>query len=97
VLPTFFDIRAAHARAVLADVSARYGVSVLEPPILRSVRFAEAPGTGRSILTTASRSKGAESYRAHARTLVGPDAPVARPLPHAAPAAQNSTAPGVRV
>ncbi len=97
VLPTFFDSRAAHARAVLADVSARYGISVLEPPIMRSVRFAEAPGTGRSILTTARRSKGAEAYRAHARALVEPDALAACLSHHAPPTAQNSAAPGARV
>ena len=69
VLPTLFDGRTAHSRAVLADVAARYDVPVLEPPIARSVRFAEAPGAGRSILSTASRSKGAEAYRTHARAL----------------------------
>ncbi len=69
VLPTLFDGRTAHCRAVLADVSARYDIAVLTPPIARSVRFAEAPGTGRSILSTARRSKGAEAYRAHARAI----------------------------
>ncbi|WP_235433191.1 ParA family protein, partial [Protofrankia coriariae] len=70
VLPTLFDARTAHGRAVLADVSARYAVAVLQPPIARSVRFAEAPGSGRSILTTARRSRGAAAYRAHARALL---------------------------
>ncbi|WP_261553662.1 ParA family protein [Frankia tisae] len=69
VLPTLFDGRMAHCRAVLSDVSARYDIAVLAPPIARSVRFAEAPGTGRSILSTARRSKGAEAYRAHARVI----------------------------
>ncbi|WP_462202844.1 ParA family protein [Frankia sp. CcWB3] len=71
VLPTLFDGRTAHCRAVLADVSARYDIAVLAPPVARSVRFAEAPGTGRSILTTARRSKGAEAYRSHARAIAG--------------------------
>lgn len=71
VLPTLFDGRTAHSRAVLADVAARYQVKVLEPPVARSVRFAEAPGTGRSILTTAGRSKGAQAYREHARAIAG--------------------------
>jgi chromosome partitioning protein len=79
VLPTLFDGRTAHGRAVVADVAARYGVAVLEPPIARSVRFAEAPGTGRSILTTAGRSKGAEAYRSHARALAGLTGGVVRP------------------
>ncbi|WP_045876317.1 AAA family ATPase [Pseudofrankia sp. DC12] len=71
VLPTLFDGRTAHSRAVLADVAARYQIRVLEPPVARSVRFAEAPGIGRSILTTAGRSKGAHAYREHARAIAG--------------------------
>ncbi|EIV95717.1 ParA family protein [Frankia sp. QA3] len=83
VLPTLFDGRTAHCRAVLADVSARYDIAVLAPPIARSVRFAEAPGTGRSILSTARRSKGAEAYRAHARAIAEVSGQAA---PHSGPA-----------
>jgi chromosome partitioning protein len=63
VLPTMFDGRTNHARAVLADVSGRYGLHVLEPPIPKSVRFAEAPAAGRSVLATARRTRGADAYR----------------------------------
>ncbi len=70
VLPTMYDGRTSHARAVLADVAARYGLPVLDPAIPRSVRFAEAPGVGRSILTTARGSKGAEAYREVAESLL---------------------------
>src|SRR5690606_6744476 len=69
VLPTMFDGRSAHARAVLEDVTARYGVPVL-PPIPRSVRFAEAPAAGRSVLQTARTSKGAQAYREVAAGLL---------------------------
>ena len=62
-LPTMFDSRSVHSRAVLEDVATRYGLTVLQPPIPRSVRFAEAPAAGRSILTTARTSKGAQAYR----------------------------------
>jgi chromosome partitioning protein len=71
VLPTMFDGRTNHARAVLADVSGRYGLTVLEPPIPKSVRFAEAPAAGRSVLATARRTRGAEAYRALAEELFG--------------------------
>jgi chromosome partitioning protein len=71
VLPTMFDGRTNHARAVLEDVSGRYGLTVLEPPIPRSVRFAEAPAAGRSVLATARRTRGAEAYRALAEGLFG--------------------------
>jgi chromosome partitioning protein len=43
---------------------------VLEPPIAKSIRFAEAPAVGRSILATARTSKGAQAYRQHARQLL---------------------------
>ena len=70
ILPTMFDGRTAHARAVLADVVERYDVPVLDPPIARSVRFAEAPALGRSPLATASGLRGVEAYRVHARRLL---------------------------
>jgi chromosome partitioning protein len=70
ILPTMFDARTTHARAVLEDVSERYGLPVLTPPIPRSVRFAEAPAVGRSVLETARSSKGAQAYREAAAGLM---------------------------
>lgn len=70
ILPTMFDARTAHSRAVLADVQQRYDVPVLSPPIPRSVRFAEAPGLGRSVLSTARSSTGARAYREIAQQLL---------------------------
>jgi chromosome partitioning protein len=70
ILPTMFDGRSNHARAVLADVGERYGLPVLSPPIPKTVRFAEAPAVGRSILTTSRRSKGAQAYRDVAASLL---------------------------
>ncbi len=69
ILPTMFDGRTTHARAVLADLPDRYGVPVLEPPIPKSVRFAEAPAVGRSVLATARTSKGAAAYREVAQAI----------------------------
>ncbi len=69
VLPTIYDSRTNHARAVLADVSDRYDLTVIEPPIPKSVRFAEAPAAGRSVLATAGRTRGAEAYRTLAERL----------------------------
>ncbi|HSU74714.1 MAG TPA: ParA family protein [Terrabacter sp.] len=63
ILPTLFDGRSNHAREVLADVGERYDLPVLDPPIPKTVRFAEAPAVGRSILATARTSKGAQAYR----------------------------------
>ena len=69
ILPTLFDGRSAHSQAVLADVGERYGLPVLHPPIPKTIRFAEAPAVGRSILTTARTSKGAKAYREVAKGL----------------------------
>jgi chromosome partitioning protein len=69
VLPTLYDGRTTHAREVLDDIASRYGLPVLSPPIPKSVRFAEAPMKGRSVLKTAPRSAGAEAYREHARNI----------------------------
>lgn len=70
VIPTMFDERTRHARQVLADVQERYDLPVLGPPVRKSVRFAEAPGRGRSILRHAPSSPGAEAYRAIADRLL---------------------------
>ena len=66
VVPTLFDGRTKHAQQVLADVGQRYGVRVLEPPVKKSIRFAEASQAGRSIVSFAPSHQGAEAYRAHA-------------------------------
>jgi len=66
-----YDGRTRHSRAILDDVRSRYALNVLEPPVPKSVRFAEAPAQGHSILRHASGSAGAEAYRAIARTLHG--------------------------
>jgi chromosome partitioning protein len=70
LLPTMYDGRTTHARAILADLETRYELPVLSPPIPTSVRFAEAPAVGRSVLTTARTSKGADAYREVAATLL---------------------------
>ncbi|HEX2706339.1 MAG TPA: ParA family protein [Candidatus Lustribacter sp.] len=70
ILPTLFDGRSNHSRAVLSDVGERYGLPVLEPAIPKTVRFAEAPAVGRSILTTARTTKGAQAYRQVAAALM---------------------------
>jgi chromosome partitioning protein len=69
VLPTLFDGRTNHARRVLETISETYDLEVVEPPIPKTIRFAEAPAAGRSILGTSRTSKGAQAYREVAATL----------------------------
>ena len=68
VVPTLYDGRTTHARAVLADLGPRYGLYVFSP-ITRTIRFAEAPAAGRSILATSAQSRGAHDYRVLAGEL----------------------------
>ncbi len=70
ILPTLYDGRSNHSREVLDDVGERYDLPVLSPPIPKTVRFAEAPAVGRSILATARTSKGATAYREVAASLL---------------------------
>ena len=52
VLPTLYDGRTNHSRTVLETISETYDLEVIEPPIPKTIKFAEAPAAGRSILAT---------------------------------------------
>ncbi len=68
-LPTLFDARTTHSRDVLSDVSDRYDLPVLAPPIPRTVRFAEASASGSTVLR-GRKNKGALAYRELAQNLL---------------------------
>ena len=70
VLPTLYDGRTTHSRTVLETISDTYDLDVVEPPIPKTIKFAEAPAAGRSILSTSRTSKGAKAYREVAENLV---------------------------
>ena len=70
VLPTLYDGRTNHARTVLETISETYDLEVVEPPIPKTIKFAEAPAAGRSILATSRSNKGAQAYREVAANLV---------------------------
>jgi chromosome partitioning protein len=56
---------------VLETISDAYDLEVLQPPIPKTIRFAEAPAAGRSILGTARSHRGAQAYRELAAKLAG--------------------------
>ncbi len=66
---TMYDGRTNLARQVVEEVALKHDLEVLEPPIPRSVRVAESPKIGASVLSHASRSKSAEAYRALATEI----------------------------
>jgi chromosome partitioning protein len=69
IIATMYDPRTQHAREILDDVGKRFDVPVFDPPVRKSIRFAEAPRAGKSILRYASSHPGAEAYREIARRL----------------------------
>jgi chromosome partitioning protein len=70
VLPTMYDGRTKHAQAVLAAIRETYELPIVTPPIPKTIRFAEAPALGRTILGTSRSHKGAEAYRQVAAGLL---------------------------
>lgn len=71
VIATMFDGRTKLAHQVVEEVRETHGLEVLEPPVPKSVKAAEAPGRGLSVLEHASRSRPAEAYRALAAEVFG--------------------------
>ena len=69
IIATMYDGRTRHAQQVLADVGSRYEVPVLEPPVRKSIRFAEATQAGKPILSYAPSHPGSEAYRELARQI----------------------------
>ena len=69
VIATMYDGRTKLANDVIAAVRQQYDLEVIEPPVPKSVKVAEAPGRGRSILTHSPTSKAAVAYRAIAEQL----------------------------
>jgi chromosome partitioning protein len=69
IIATMYDGRTRHARQVLSDVGSRYDVRVLQPPVRKSIRFAEATQAGKPILSYAPSHPGSEAYRELARQI----------------------------
>jgi chromosome partitioning protein len=70
-IATMFDARTNLSKRVLDDVRETHGLNVIEPPVPRSVRVAEAPESGLSVLAHAGRSKPAAAYRELAIAIEG--------------------------
>jgi chromosome partitioning protein len=68
---TMYDGRTRHSREVLADVQSRYDLQLVGVPVRKSIRFAEAPHGGRSILASGAQPRGADAYRIIAAELAG--------------------------
>jgi chromosome partitioning protein len=70
ILPTIFKARTLHSQEVLQAVKDHFGTIVFDFAIKDSIRFAESPLAGASILQYAGSSDGAQSYRALADAVM---------------------------
>ena len=70
ILLTMFDERTNLGRQVAADLRSFFEGDVFQTIVPRSIRLAEAPSFGKTILTYDPRSKGAESYIQLAKEIV---------------------------
>lgn len=71
ILLTMFDERTNLSRDVAAEARAHFDGIVLDTPIPRNVRLAEAPSHQMPILEYDIKSRGAEAYLEAARELLG--------------------------
>lgn len=69
ILATMYDPRTVHGREVLGRVGDAFGDRVFRTVISKTIRFAEAPVAGESILTYAGSSSGAAAYRELAKEV----------------------------
>ena len=72
-LLTMYDKRNRLARQVVKEVQDHFPGKVFESIIPRSIRLAEAPGFGKTILSFDSLSKGARAYKNLAREIIEMD------------------------
>jgi chromosome partitioning protein len=70
VLLTMYDTRTTLARQVAEEVNEFFKEQVYRTVVPRSVKLAEAPSFGQSILVYGSSSKGASAYRALAEEVI---------------------------
>lgn len=70
ILPTMFDARTLHGQEAIQVLKENFGPLVFSTVVRKTIRFAEAPVQGCSILKYDGRGPGAEAYRAVAREVL---------------------------
>ena len=70
ILPTLFDARTTHGKESIEVLRENFGDLVFETVVRKTIKFAEAPVTGSSVLKYDPKGRGAESYRALAREVL---------------------------
>ena len=70
ILPTLYDGRTVHGRESVEVLRENFGPLVFDTVVRKTIRFAEAPVQGSSVLKYDPRGKGAEAYRSLAREVL---------------------------
>ena len=70
VLMTMYDSRTTLGKQVVEEVNKHFGETVFKTMIPRTVRLAEAPSFGQSILEYDNKGKGAKAYRSLAEEVI---------------------------
>ena len=78
ILPTMFDSRTLHAREAIEMLQENFGHLVFETKIRKTVRYAEAPVQGASVLKYEPSGQAADAYRQLAKEVLNGAKPRAR-------------------
>jgi len=70
ILPTMFDRRLLHSKEAVDILTENFGELVLKTKIRKTIRFAEAPVKGESVLKYDPRGEAAELYRNLAKEVL---------------------------
>lgn len=70
ILPTMYDARTVHGREAVEVLRGSFGDLVYKTEIHKTIKFAEAPVKGQSVLKYAPDSQAAEAYRQLAREVL---------------------------
>ena len=70
ILPTLFDSRTVHGHEAIQILKEHFGPLVFDTVVRKTIKFAEAPVKGCSVLRYDPRGRGAEAYRALAREVL---------------------------
>lgn len=70
ILPTLFDSRTLHGTEAIEVLRSNFGDLVFKTVVRKTIKFAEAPVKGMSVLTYAPHSEAAKAYRALAREVL---------------------------
>ena len=70
ILPTMFDARTIHGREAIEILKETFGDRVFETVVRKTIKFAEAPVQGRSIIAYDPEGDAADTYRKLAKELL---------------------------